>query len=163
MRALRINLLLLISGIFSFSLYAQHAHDHRHYPHNYHFGVGVAGAKILSEDLLAPGFHIHFIRQIGHHKQWGIGLGYDAIIDEHWHNGVNLLLNYRPVKFLSLLAGPGLVLGNHEKEFEILPAFHTEAVFEFYIKGLHVGPMVGYGRDKEDSHFSVGFHFGIGF
>ncbi len=155
----------MLLGLFAVSpsLFAQHSHTHDHDRHKYHLGIGAVGTKVLSEEVVSPGFHVHFIRQLGHHNQWGIGLGYEGIVDDHWHNGLNLLLNYRPLKFLSLLAGPGLVLGKHDNEFEIIPAFHTEAVFEFNFRGLHIGPMVGYGRDREDSHFSAGFHIGIGF
>lgn len=140
-----------------------HDHNHDHDPHDYHIGLGITGSIIVNENVLAPGFHIHFIRQLGHFNQWGFGLGYEAIADEHWHNGLNLLFNYRPLRFLSLLAGPGLTMVNHGGKTEILPAFHTEAVFEFDVKGLHVGPVISYGRDTEDSHFSVGIHVGIGF
>lgn len=138
-------------------------HDHGHDPHNYHIGIGAAATYLTKEGHLAPGFHLHLIRQLGHHRQWGLGLGYEAIADEHFHNGLNLLVNYRPLSFLSLIAGPGLVFGKHDGETEILPAFHTEAVFEFNLRGLHIGPMIGYGLDKEDSHFSLGLHIGIGF
>jgi hypothetical protein len=64
--------------------------------------------------------------------------------------------------FLSFNAGPGLVFGSHDGETEILPAFHTEAVFEFNLGGIHIGPMAGFGIDKEESHFSVGVHLGFG-
>ncbi len=104
---------------------------------------------------MAPGFHLHFLRQLGEEQKWGLGLGYEAIIDENVHSGINLLANWHPVKFLSFNAGPGLVFGKHDSESEILPAFHTEAVFEFDLNKIHIGPMVGFGIDKEESHFSV--------
>ncbi len=141
-----------------------HSHDHQHTDtHRYHIGFGGAGTYVFGEDMLAPGVHVHFIRQYGKQHKWGIGLGYEGILDEHIHNGLNLLLNYRPLPFLTLNAGPGLVIGKHDGETEISPAFHTEAVFEFNLAGFHVGPMVGYGIDNEHSHVSVGVHIGIGF
>jgi hypothetical protein len=143
--------------------HTHHYHDHAHDTHKFHIGIGAAATYLNKEGHLAPGFHLHFIRQLGHHRQWGLGLGYEAIADEHWHNGLNLLVNYRPLSYLSLIAGPGMVFGKHDGETEILPGFHTEAVFEFNLRGLHVGPMIGYGLDKEDSHFSIGLHIGIGF
>lgn len=139
------------------------AHDHVHDSHNYHVGIGTAATYLNKEGHLVPGFHLHFIRQLGQHRQWGLGLGFETIVDEHLHNGLNLLLNYRPLSYLSLIAGPGLVFGEHDGETEILPGFHTEAVFEFNLRGLHIGPMIGYGADREDSHFSIGLHIGIGF
>lgn len=141
-----------------------HVHDHHHDDsHRYHIGFGTAATYIFGEDILAPGVHVHFIRQLGKQNQWGIGLGYEGVLDEHIHSGINLLMNYRPLPFLILNAGPGIVFGKHEGETEISPAFHTEAVFEFNLAGFHVGPMVGFGVDNEHSHVSVGVHFGIGF
>ena len=99
---LRFILLLFTFQIISSSLFAQHSHTHDHDSHKYHLGIGIAGTRIISENELAPGFHVHFIRQLGHHNQWGIGLGYETIIDEHWHNGFNLLAIYRRLRFLSL-------------------------------------------------------------
>jgi hypothetical protein len=56
-----------------------------------------------------------------------------------------------------------LVFGKHNGETEIFPAFHTEAAFEFNLGRIHIGPMAGFGIDKEESHFSVGVHVGLGF
>lgn len=140
-----------------------HDHKHLHDDHDYHLGFGVAGTYLSVEQAVAPGFHIHFIRQLGHEKQWGIGLGYEAIIEENIHSSINLLANWRPFDFLSFIAGPGLVLAKHEGETEILPAFHTEAVFEFNVGGIHLGPMLGFGIDTEETHYSLGVHVGFGF
>lgn len=172
MKVFRFLSLTLFAVSFSLNLVAQHSnkksishasHNHEFDPHKYHIGIGLGGAHIFSENVQAPAFHLHFLRQLGHQNQWGLGIGYEAIADEHWHNGLNLLLNYRPLRFLSLLAGPGLVIGKHDGKTEVLPAFHTEAVFEFNAGGLHIGPMIGYGLDKEDSHITVGVHVGFGF
>lgn len=171
MKVFRVLSLIVLVVAYSLRVEAQHSnnsnshasHNHELDPHKYHIGIGFGGAHIFSENVQAPAFHLHFLRQLGHHNQWGLGIGYEAIADEHWHNGLNLLVNYRPVRFLSLLAGPGLVIGKHDGKTEVLPAFHTEAVFEFNVGGLHIGPMIGYGRDKEDNHISVGVHVGFGF
>jgi hypothetical protein len=149
----------------SFSGFAQegHQHDHSSDSHNNHLGIGVAAAYLSTENVFAPGFHLHYIRQFGHEKQWGIGAGYEAILNENVHNGVNALFNYRPVHFFSLNAGPGVVFGKHESDFEIHPAFHTEAVVDFDVFGVHAGPMIGFGIDPEETHYSVGVHVGLGF
>lgn len=139
------------------------AHDHDHDDHKFHFGVGVIGAKLSDNKDITPGFHLHLIRHFGHENRWGIGVGYEALTQKPWHNGANLLFNYRPFSNLTLLAGPGMVIHKHDGETEILPGFHTEAVFEFNLWGVHVGPLIGYGIDKEESHFSAGIHIGLGF
>lgn len=156
----------IFMSAFVFSVSGQHheeEHDHLHDQHKYHLGFGIAGAYLTSEQSLAPGFHLHFLRQLGEEQNWGIGLGYEAIIEENLHSSVNLLANYHPFDFLSFNAGPGLVFGKHDGETEILPAFHTEAVFEFTLGGIHIGPMLGFGIDREESHFSLGVHVGFGF
>lgn len=162
-----IRKILLASLVVLLSLTAftqeEHSHEHSTDLHKNHLGIGAAAANLLTENVFAPGFHLHYIRQFGHEKQWGIGAGYEAILDEHIHNGVNLLVNYRPVHFISLNVGPGVAFGKHESEFEIQPAFHTEAVFEFDILGVHAGPMIGFGIDPEETHFSAGIHVGFGF
>jgi len=149
-----------------FNVTGQHTddeHNHLHDSHKYHLGFGVAGTYLTSEEGLAPGFHLHFLRQLGQEQNWGVGLGYEAIIEENIHSSINLLTNWRPVDFLSLNAGPGLVFAKHDGEAEILTAFHTEVVFEFNLGGIHLGPMAGFGIDREESHFSVGVHVGFGF
>lgn len=143
-----------------------HDHDHDHHVHDqhkYHLGVGAAGSFLNIGDGMSPGFHIHLLRQMGEHRDWGMGIGFEAIAGENLHSSLNLLFNYHPIRFLSLNAGPGLVFEKHDGSSEILPAFHTEAVFEFDAGRFHIGPMVGFGIDPEDSHFSVGVHVGFGF
>lgn len=163
---MRFIVFVFFMSVFVIKVSGQHDdenHDHLHDHHKYHLGFGVAGAYLTGEDGLAPGFHVHFIRQLGEEQHWGIGLGYEAIIEENLHSSLNLLANYHPFDFLSFNAGPGLVFGNHDGETEILPAFHTEAVFEFNLGGIHIGPMAGFGIDREESHFSLGVHVGFGF
>jgi hypothetical protein len=64
--------------------------------------------------------------------------------------------------FISFNAGPGVVFENEDGEKEILPALHAESVVEFTIADFHFGPMVGFGINKEHTHFSVGIHLGFG-
>ncbi|HDR53045.1 MAG TPA: hypothetical protein ENN90_15735 [Mariniphaga anaerophila] len=159
----------LLSGLLLLLLFtasAQNHHNHEHHAHadahKYHIGFGVAATHFMSEPELAPGVHVHVIRQLGHHNRWGLGLGYEGILDEHMHNSLNFLVNYYPLKHLSINAGPGMVFSEHDGENEILPAFHTEVIYEFNLGKFHIGPMAGFGIDSEDTHFSVGVHVGIG-
>jgi hypothetical protein len=160
------TLLLSLFLLFSFLVSAQDHHSHEGHLHadlhKYHIGFGVAATHIMSEPGLAPGVHVHVIRQLGHHNHWGLGLGYEGILDEHMHNSLNLLLNYHPLKHLSVNAGPGIVFSEHDGEHEISPGFHTEIIYEINLGKFHIGPMAGFGIDSEDTHFSVGVHVGIG-
>lgn len=154
--------ILLVSYI---SVVAQHnhSHDHNHYDeHKFHIGIGAGVASFSGEEGLEPALHLHLLRRLNAESKWSMGIGYEGIIGEVWHNGINLLVNYRPVHFLSFNVGPGLVFEKEENETEVLPAFHAESVFEFTISNIHLGPMVGVGFNKEHTHFSVGIHLGLG-
>lgn len=163
----RFLFLIILLNLTTNVVSAQHQHDdghkHLHDDHKYHLGFGIAGSYLSIEQAVAPGFHIHFIRQLGTEKKWGVGLGFESIIEENIHSNFNVLGNWHPVDFLSLNAGPGMVFAKHEGETEILPAFHAEAVFEFNVGGIHLGPMLGFGIDSEETHFSLGVHVGFGF
>lgn len=158
---------LMITGfmlVLTFSVYAQHNHIHEHSnEHKNHVGIGVTTSHLLGEKTWAPGFHLHYIHQIGKTHRWGMGAGYEVILDEHSHNGLNLLVNYRPMDVLSINAGPGIAFAKHAGVIETMPAFHAEAVLEFSFQGLHWGPMIGFGADSEDSHISAGLHLSLGF
>lgn len=144
---------------------AQHdsSHDHFHHDeHNYHFGLGAGVAAFTGEDGLEPSLHLHLLRKLQDESKWSMGIGYEGIKGEQWHNSVNLLLNYRAFKIISFNAGPGIVFEKHDGEIELLPALHAESVIEFTLADLHFGPMIGFGINKEHSHFSFGIHFGFG-
>lgn len=161
-RSLLFSLLLF----YSVSALAQNPHNHGDHmhgdAHKYHIGVGAATAYIKGEAGLLPAVHFHFIRQVGHNNRWGLGLGYEVIFDNHLHNGLNLLVNYHPLNQLSVNTGPGIILSEHKGHREVTPSFHTEVVYEFNLKRIHIGPMGGFGFDKEDTHFSLGVHVGFG-
>jgi hypothetical protein len=160
------TILFSIFLLFSVCVSAQKNHNHEDHVHadlhKYHIGVGGTATYLKGESGFAPGAHLHFIRQFGHQNRWGLGLGYEAIFDEHKHSGVNLLLNYHLLEHLSVNIGPGILFSEHDGENERKPAFHTEAVYEFNVGKFHIGPMAGFGLDKEETHFSVGVHVGIG-
>jgi len=140
-----------------------HDHDHMHDVHKYHLGVGVAAIYLTNEQLLAPGIDLHLLRQLGDKQNWGLGLGYEIVIKENVHNNISLMGNFHPVKFLAINAGPGFTFGKHDGETEFSPALHAEAVFEFDLNKIHIGPVAGFGIDSEESHFSLGVHVGFGF
>lgn len=144
---------------------AQHGHNHSHHhdEHNFHFGVGAGVASFSGEEGLEPSLHVHLLRKLNVESKWSFGVGYEGIKgEEEWHNGLNLLVNYRPFPIISFNAGPGIVFENEGGEIEILPALHAESVIEFTVADLHFGPMIGFGINKEHTHFSLGIHLGFG-
>jgi len=141
----------------------EHGHVHQDDLHRFHLGFGTAATQVIGESGIAPGLHLHVIRQFGEERRWGVGLGYEAIVDKHLHNGLNLLLNVKPLERLAFNIAPGISFGKHDGETEVLPAAHFEAIYEFDLAGIHLGPMIGAGIDREDAHLSVGLHIGLGF
>ena len=143
-----------------------HEHDddhHLHDVHKYHLGVGVSGAYLTGEQILAPGIDLHLLRQLGEEQNWGLGLGYEVILKENIHNNISLIGNYHAGKYLAINAGPGITFSKHDGQTEVSPALHAEAVLEFDVGRIHIGPVAGFGLDKDESHFSLGVHVGYGF
>lgn len=165
LKKLSIFTLFFLLAYFQATAQHDHSHEHDHVNdevQNYHLGLGVGAASFSGENDIAPAIHVHFLRRISNESNWSVGLGYEGIIQESWHNGVNLLLNYRPFHFLSFNIGPGIVTEKEDDEREFLPALHAESVFEFHVSGIHFGPMVGWGINKEHQHISLGVHIGFG-
>lgn len=163
MRKFKCLLVFIIFLSLKLPVHAQHNKHHIHDEHHiYHFGFGIGAAKFVSEDGISPAFHAHLLRKVNPELNWSVGLGYEGIVEEKLHSGINILLNYRPVDYLSFNIGPGIVLENDNEDIHLTPALHLESVFEFNMSGIHLGPMLGYGIDKEHQHFSVGIHIGFG-
>ncbi len=155
--------LLTILLVLSTLAFAQHQHNHNnHDEHNYHFGVGAGVASFSGEEGLEPSLHLHLLRKLTAESKWSLGIGYEGIKGEQWHNGINFLANYRPFHFISFNAGPGFVFEKEDGKNELIPVFHAESVVEFTVSELHFGPMVGFGINKEHAHFSFGIHLGFG-
>lgn len=167
-----INLLNLVFGLNFFVLsvsgqdvatHSGHEHIHVHDNHKYHLGIGISGTHFIEEKGFAQSFHLHTMKQLGKEKIWGLGLGYEVVVEENLHNTITLMGSYHFFDFISLTAGPGLAFGKHEGERELSPVLHAELVSGFDLGQFHIGPMIGAGIDMEHSHISVGVHAGFGF
>ncbi len=145
--------------MLNFAAFGQQVHEEGH---KYHIGIGASATKLSDETGLKPGVHLHLLRTISASGRWGVGVGYEGVKVESWHNGFNLLLNYRPVEFLSFNLGPGIVSEKTGDGREFKPAIHAESVIEFDVWKIHLGPMAGIGLDKEHKHISFGIHMGFG-
>lgn len=139
----------------------EHGHEeHEHDHHRHEIGIGNSPVYFVNEKTLAYGLHLHFIYNIPDSK-FGMGLGYERIFDEHRHNTMGVVANYRPVENLSLSLSPGLAFegGSSESKF----ALHFETAYEFELRNFHLGPVAEVAYDQEDVHISLGVHVGIGF
>lgn len=153
---------LLFSFFLSFAVVVsgqEHA-DHEHEHHHVHeIGVSVSPVYFTKEKELSVATHLHYVYNFPHTK-WGVGLGYERILDEHKHNFIGLEVNYRPLHRLTLNLSPGVAFeGEHadEKDF----ALHFETVYEFEFGAFHIGPAMELAYHPEDYHISFGVHIGL--
>ena len=139
----------------------QEIHDHDHDDeHRNELGVALSPVYFLKEEAVAFGLHVHYIHYFGH-SQFGLGLGYERIFDEHQHNTVGVVASYRPWHGLSFNVSPGLTFEAESNEANF--AVHLESTYEFEFKNIHLGPAFEFAYDKEDIHISLGLHIGFGF
>ena len=135
----------------------EHAHDH----HRNEIGIGHSPVYFINEKTFAYGLHMHYIYNIPESK-FGVGLGYERIFDEHQHNTLGVVGNFRPMDKISISLSPGISFEENtlsESHF----ALHVETAYEFEIKNFHLGPVIEVAYDKEDVHISLGVHMGLGF
>ncbi|KOH44748.1 hypothetical protein [Sunxiuqinia dokdonensis] len=164
---MKLPLLALFLLLFSFS-FAQdhdhdHDHDHSHDLHRHHLGLGLGAGSLFAEKEYAPVVHLHYLYRLTQHSPVSIGLGFESILDEHTHNTVSALLNYEILPRLSIVGGPGITLADEDGESHTSMSGHVEMIYEFTVGSFHLGPMLGFGFDKEESHASLGIHIGLGF
>jgi len=150
-------LFLTLSGFVMAQDHLKHEHDH----HRNEFGIGNSPVYFINEKIFAYGLHMHYIYNIPESK-FGAGLGYERIFDEHQHNTIGLVANYRPVEKVSLSLSPGVAFEENSLSNSQF-AIHFETAYEFELKNMHLGPVFEVAYDKEDIHISLGVHVGIGF
>lgn len=153
--------LILILLILSDCLNAQDKKYPSHSDHHDHRNeIGIANSTVyfIDEKQLSYGLHFHYVYNLSH---FGFGLGFEKIFDEHKHNSIGFLCNYRPIDNLSLNISPGVSFEDKRKELNF--ALHFEVLYEFFINNIHLGPVLELAYDKDDYHISTGLHIGIGF
>lgn len=155
-------LLIFIYLLTIYSAKAQKTDAHDHHEHQRHeVSVGAFPVFFLNESETAYGMHFHYVYNIPATRA-GIGLGFEKIFDEHQHNTLGINLSYRPFEKLNIGLTPGFTFEGSEINSGV-PSLHLETAWEFAIGALHLGPVVGFGVDKNEMHMGVGIHFGMGF
>nr|WP_319273512.1 hypothetical protein [uncultured Draconibacterium sp.] len=168
MKKIRISLLTGIFALFYvLNVNAQEHHDHDDHEHHDHthghkteIGVGNSLVYFFGEEELSYGLHFHVVRNIGH-SNFGVGLAYERIFDEHTHNTIGIVGSYTPVDRLHFALTPGIAFEGEdwgEKNF----ALHFETAYDFQVGNIHMGPMVELGYNFEHVHLSTGIHIGFG-
>ena len=137
--------------------------DHTEHDHGHHNEIGIANAPVyfIKEKEVAYGLHFHYLHTINH-SQFGIGLGYEQIFDEHQHRIIGLIGSYRPVDKLSINISPGVTFEGEDTSHMNF-VLHLEATYEVEFHDFHLGPVFGFSYDPEDYHISLGVHVGYGF
>lgn len=142
------------------------AQDHKHLDnHHSHYGNEIAISNNLvflgTDREFAYGIHLHYVHNFGETK-FGAGLGYERIFDEHGHNSISIAGSYRPFHEFVILLSPGITFEDHwDRQVEL--SIHIETGYEFEIKHLHFGPVLGFAYIPGDYHLSMGLHLGYGF
>jgi len=152
--------LLILLIVFGQNLIAQ---NDEHIEHNHHNEIGIANASVyfLNEKEFAYGLHIHYLRSINH-SQFGIGLGYEKIFDQHQHQTIGIVGNFKPNDRININVSPGITF--EDQEYSIIRfAMHLETSYEIEIYDFHLGPVLEFAYDPEDIHISLGIHIGYGF
>lgn len=156
-------LIILIIGLcFSAYSLAQENTSHNDHQHNNEIGFGI-GAILLHKESVAPGIHLHYLRGVGELKKFGLGAGFESVFDEHSHYTLSIMLQYNIIRGLSIAYGPGLLILKEHNQNEFLFSNHIEATYGFNVGHVHIGPIGAIGFTKDDIHYMLGIHLGLGF
>ena len=149
--------LLIISRIFSES-----GHNHNH-SHNNEFGIAIGIVPGHEDEDDNIGLHLHYIKGIGEHNNFGIGISLETIFDEHKHNSVSIMGTYHFDNGFTIAYAPGILFSEHDGESETEFTQHFEFYYEFELEDFHLGPQFDIGYEDGEIHYMLGVHFGIDF
>ena len=152
----------IISIIFSES-----GHNHNH-SHENEFGIAIGVVPGHDDEGDNLGLHLHYVKGIGEHNDFGIGISIETIFDEHKHNSVSILGTYHFENGFTIAYAPGILFAEHEGENgEVITeeefTQHFEFYYEFELERFHVGPQFDIGFEDNKTHYMLGLHFGIDF
>ena len=150
---MKIVVLLAVSLIFA-------GHNHSH---NNEFGIAfglVPGHKDEGNNF---GLHLHYIKGLETHSDFGIGVSFETVFDEHKHNSISLMGVYHFNQGYTVAYAPGILFLDHNGESEIEFTQHFELYYEFELENFHIGPQLDIGFEDGESHYMVGIHLGFNF
>ena len=152
--------ILLIIFLINFLMSEIHHHDHGH---NNEFGIAVGVIPDHEDEESKLGLHLHYVKGIGEHIQYGIGISLETIFDEHKHNSISLIGTSHFDNGFTIAYAPGILFVEHEGEDEIKFTQHLEFYYEFELDKYHLGPQFDIGFEDGQVHYMLGVHFGIDF
>ena len=92
-----------------------HVHNH---DHNNELGMAIGVVPDHEDEDSNFGLHLHYIKGIGEHNDFGIGISLETIFDEHQHNSISLIALYHFKNGLTIAYAPGILFVEHEDENE---------------------------------------------
>jgi len=151
----KILYVLIISIVFS-----EYSHVHNH-NHDNEFGLAIGIVPGHEDEGDNLGLHLHYIKGIGEHNNYGIGVSLETIFDEHKHNSISLIGTYHFDNGFTIAYAPGILFSEHDNETETEFTQHFEFYYEFELEHFHIGPQFDIGFEDGDMHYMLGLHFGI--
>ena len=155
------SLLSIVFVVVATSSYSQRDNHDQHDHHLYEFGVANSFVYFPREKEIAYGLHFHLVRGIKS-SNFGFGIAYERVFDEHKHNSIGVVGSYSPIKSLHINVVPGIAFEDSDPSV-VKFAFHIETSYGFNLGSFHIGPILEYAFDPEDYHISLGLHIGFGF
>jgi hypothetical protein len=156
---------------------AHHDHDaedhegHHHAPHvdprhdhggrGFSLGISSGAAYLSADSEFALSLHGHFLYEILH-GPFGIGLGYEHLFDDHRHNAITAIFQYRITAPWSVSVSPGFTFEGNDFSSP-RPSAHLETVYEFQIGVIDLGPSFEVALEKEGVHLTLAAHAGVHF
>ncbi len=180
-----LSLVLILSSAIAFAQEVDEDHDHEHCDHENgkhdHFhtnelGISFAPVYFTGSKATEFGLHGHYVRRLGE-SRFGAGLGVEYIFNEAKHQTYSAVFQYSPTYQLHLVAAPGFAVESevesahdshgHEEEgteaHGAVFALHLEAVYEFHVGPIDIGPSIEWAWDKHETHLSAGVHVAFPF
>ena len=157
---------IIISIILVNFLLSEIDHVHNH-DHNNEIGMAIGIVPGHGGEGNNLGLHLHYIKGIGNHNDFGVGISLESIFDKHQHNSISLIGLYHFKNGLTIAYAPGILLSEHEDENEHHSEFeftqHFEIYYEFELEKFHIGPQFDIGFEDGDIHYMLGLHLGVDF
>ena len=153
--------LILFISIISI-IFSESGHNHNH-NHENEFGIAIGVVPGHEDEGDNIGLHLHYVKGIGEHNDFGIGISIETIFDEHKHNAVSILGTYHFENGLTIAYAPGILFAEHDGGTEEEFTQHFEFYYEFELEHFHVGPQIDIGFEDNETHYMLGLHFGIDF
>ena len=158
MEKIKIIFLVLIINF----LIGQIDHEHNH-EHNNEMSIAIGVVPNHEEQENNIGLHIHYIKGIGEDNDFGIGISFETILDEHKHNSMSIIGSYHFNNGFSIAYAPGILVTENEEIVVTELTQHFEFCYELEFGIFHIGPQFDIGFEKEEIHFMLGLHLGFDF